>query len=263
MQLLMCPPTYYGIEYEINPWMKRSRQSDAALATQQWTELHRVLAEKLPAQIHLIDAKPGLPDMVFTANAGVVWKNKFIVSNFRHEVRRGEAPFFEQWFRARGFEIVHPAQEYYFEGEGDLLRCGELWFAGYRIRSDMLAHQKVAEIIGREILSLELTSGWFYHLDTCFCPIAENTALFYPPAFDEYAKTVLENHIPVLIPVPAGEAERFACNAVVGGNNIVMNTGCPVVRGKLEDLGFNVYETPLDEFLKAGGSAKCLTLIIG
>jgi N-dimethylarginine dimethylaminohydrolase len=263
MKLLMCPPAYYGIEYEINPWMNRSRQSDAALATQQWAGLQRVLVERIPAEIQLIDAKPGLPDMVFTANAGVVWQSKFIVSNFRHEVRRGEAPYFEQWFRARGLDIIHLPEEYYFEGEGDLLRCGELWFAGYHIRSDMMAHQKVAEIIDREILSLELTSGWFYHLDTCFCPLTEGAALFYPPAFDDYAKMVLENHIPALIPVPAGEAERFACNAVVGGSNIVMNTGCPVVRGKLEDMGFRVYETPLDEFLKAGGSAKCLTLIIG
>jgi N-dimethylarginine dimethylaminohydrolase len=126
-----------------------------------------------------------------------------------------------------------------------------------------MAHQKVAEMIEREILSLELTSGWFYHLDTCFCPLSEKAALFYPPAFDDYARRVLENHIPDLIPVPAAEAERFACNAVVGGNNIVLNTGCPVIRGKLEEIDFNVYETPLDEFLKAGGSAKCLTLIIG
>ena len=263
MQLLMCPPSHYGIEYEINPWMKRSRQSDAALAARQWNELRRVLAEKMPAEIHLIDAIPGLPDMVFTANAGLVWQNKFIVSNFRHEVRRGEAAHFEQWFRARGFEIVQLPEQYYFEGEGDLLRCGELWFAGYHIRSDMMAHQKVAEILDREILSLELISGWFYHLDTCFCPLSDKIALFYPPAFDDYAKTVLEEHIPDLIPVLPNEAERFACNAVVGGNNVVMNTGCPVARGKLEDLGFNVYETSLDEFLKAGGSAKCLTLIMG
>jgi N-dimethylarginine dimethylaminohydrolase len=263
MQLLMCSPSYYGIEYEINPWMKRSRQSDAALASRQWNELCRVLAEKLPAEIQLIDAVPKLPDMVFTANAGLVWQNKFIVSNFRHEVRRAEAAHFAQWFRARGFEIVYLPEKYYFEGEGDLLRCGELWFAGYHIRSDMMAHQKVAEIVDREILSLELTSGWFYHLDTCFCPLSDQTALFYPPAFDDYAKTVLEEHIPDLIPVPAQEAERFACNAVIGDKDVVMNTGCPLARKKLESRGFNVYETPLDEFLKAGGSAKCLTLIMG
>jgi N-dimethylarginine dimethylaminohydrolase len=263
MQLLMCAPSYYGIEYEINPWMKRSRQSDAGLARQQWNALHRVLAEKLSAEIYLIDPKPGLPDMVFTANAGVVWQSKFIVSNFRHEVRRGEAALFAQWFRAGGLEVVQLPEAYYFEGEGDLLRCGDLWFAGYHIRSDIMAHQKVAEIIDREILSLELTSGWFYHLDTCFCPVSDKAALFYPPAFDDYAKRVLQDHIPDLIPVPDREAERFACNAVVSAGKIVMNAGCPVVRGRLEGLGFDVYETPLDEFLKAGGSAKCLTLIIG
>jgi N-dimethylarginine dimethylaminohydrolase len=259
----MCAPSYYGIEYEINPWMSRSRQSDAGLALRQWSELQRVLADKFAAEICLIVPRPGLPDMVFTANAGVVWQNRFIVSNFRHQVRKGEAAHFAEWFRARGLEIIYLPEEYYFEGEGDLLRYGELWFAGYHIRSDMMAHQRVAEIIEREILSLELTSGWFYHLDTCFCPLSDKAALFYPPAFDDYARVVLENHISNLIPVPAEEAERFACNAVVSGKNIVMNTGCPVVRAKLEALGFNVYETPLDEFLKAGGSAKCLTLIIG
>jgi N-dimethylarginine dimethylaminohydrolase len=262
MQLLMCPPSHYGIEYEINPWMKRSRPSDHRRAARQWNNLRRMLAEKLPAEIHLIEPKSGLPDMVFTANAGLVWQNKFIVSNFRHEVRRGEAPHFEKWFRERGFESVHLPEQYYFEGEGDLLRSGELCFAGYHIRSDMIPHQKVAEVIEREVLSLELTSDWFYHLDTCFCPLSQEAALFYPQAFDVYARRVLENQIPVLIPVPREEAERFACNAVVAGKNIVMNTGCPVVRERLEELGFHIYETPLDEFLKAGGSAKCLTLII-
>jgi N-dimethylarginine dimethylaminohydrolase len=263
MQLLMCPPSYYGIEYEINPWMKRSRPSDAALAARQWRDLHRLLGEQLSVELHLIDAKAGLPDMVFTANAGVVWQGKFIVSNFRHAVRRGEAPHFAAWFRERGFEILHLPEDYYFEGEGDLLRCGELWFAGYHIRSDMIAHQKVADIMDQEVLSLELTSGWFYHLDTCFCPLSEKAALYYPPAFDVYAQRVLANQIPHLIPVPAAEAKRFACNAVVVGTSVVLNSGCPVTRGKIEELGFKVFETPLDEFLKAGGSAKCLVLIIG
>jgi arginine dihydrolase len=263
MRLLLCPPSYYGIEYEINPWMSRDRQSDAERACRQWSDFRRLLAENLLAEIDTIDAKPGLPDMVFTANAGLVWQNKFIVSNFRHEVRRGESAHFGDWFRQRGFEIVHLSEDDCFEGEGDLLRCGDLWFAGYHIRSDINALQKVAEVIEREVLPLELTSGWFYHLDTCFCPLSAGAALYYPPAFDAYARKVLEHHIPVLVPVPAQEATRFACNAVVAGRNIVMDTGCPVVRGKVEELGFNIFETPLDEFRKAGGGAKCLTLIIG
>ena len=262
MRFLMCAPSFYGIEYEINPWMNRARQSDPKRAQRQWSSLRRILEEQLSLDVRLVNAQPGLPDMVFTANAGLAWKNQFIVSNFRYDVRRGEAPHFEAWFHNLGFEIVRLPQEHYFEGEGDLLQCGELWFAGYHIRSDLLAHQKVAEIIEDEILSLELTSDWYYHLDTCFCPLSDKHALFYPPAFDSYALAVLAKHIPDLIPVTPEEAAQFACNAIVAGRDIVMNTGCPRVRQKLEALGFRIFEVPLDEFIKAGGSAKCLVLRI-
>lgn len=262
MKLLMCPPTYYGIEYEINPWMSRGRPSDARLAREQWGALYRTLREGLGVEISLVEPKRGLPDMVFTANAGLVWQNKFIVSNFRHEVRRREAPHYEEWFRSRGFDILRLPTGIFFEGEGDLLRCGNLWFAGYHIRSDILSHQRVAEIIEQEILSLELHNEWYYHLDTCFCPLGQGRALFHPPAFDSYARKVLENHIPELVAVSAEEAARFACNAIVAGTRVAINDGCPQVRRNLEAMNMTVLETPLGEFLKSGGSAKCLALIL-
>ena len=262
MMLLMSPPTYYGIEYEINPWMSRSRQTDASHAASQWLRLRDILQHVLKLDVRIVEPVHGLPDMVFTANAGLVWKTQFVVSNFRYEVRRGEAPHYEKWFHEQGYDIVRLPQEYLFEGEGDLLQCGELWFGGYHVRSDIAAHQKVAEIIDQEVLSLELTNNWFYHLDTCFCPLGEEQALFYPPAFDAYAIKVLEANIARLIEVSPQEAARFACNAIVVGNSVVMNEGCPKLRARLETLGFSVFETPLSEFLKAGGSAKCLALTI-
>ena len=150
MRLLMCPPLHYGIQYEINPWMSRSRQSDPQLAQEQWRALYRILQDRLELDVPLVEPRPGLPDMVFTANAGLVWGDRFIVSNFRHQVRRGEAPHFENWFQVRGYEIHHLPAGLFFEGEGDLLMCGDLCFAGYRIRSDIGAHDKVAEIIEYE-----------------------------------------------------------------------------------------------------------------
>jgi N-dimethylarginine dimethylaminohydrolase len=262
MKILLCPPTYYGIEYEINPWMSRSRQSDRDQARAQWQGLRKLLEERLAVAIDLVEPQPGLPDMVFTANAGLAWNDTFIVSNFRHQVRRGEAEFFAQWFERRGFTVIRLPPEMYFEGEGDLLKCGDSWFAGYHRRSDIVAHNKVAEIIEQEILSLELTSDWFYHLDTCFCPLRPGQALYYPAAFDSYGRKVLADNFSQLIAVAGDEAARFACNAIVAGDAIVLNDGCPKVRRQLESLGFTVFETPLSEFLKAGGSAKCLVLQI-
>ena len=261
--LLMCPPDYFEISYEINPWMSTKRQADKAKAREEWNAYHKLLTEKLKVQVELLKPVEGLPDMVFTANGGLVWDHNFIVSNFRYEVRRVEAAHFEEWFRHRGFNVTRLPPELYFEGEGDLLRCSDTWFAGYHIRSDILAHHKVADIIEQEILSLELTDDWFYHLDTCFCPLGNGRALYYPPAFDGYARTVLHNRVSQLIAVSYDEAARFACNAIVVGDSVVMNDGCPKVREQLESLGLTVFETPLSEFLKAGGSAKCLVLIIG
>lgn len=262
MRLLMCRPEFYGIEYEINPWMSRSRQADRERADRQWRQLCKVLSVDLGVDIELIEPQPGLPDMVFTANAGFVWNDKFIASNFRHAVRQGEAAHFAAWFEAHGYEIIRLPEELYFEGEGDLLRCGDLWFGGYRFRSDFLSHQRIAEIVEREILSLDLTNSWFYHLDTCFCPLGAGRALFYPGAFDSYASRVLEHHFSELIAVSEREAARFACNAIVDADRIVINEGCPDLRRILEDRGYAVFETPLDEFIKAGGSAKCLCLIL-
>jgi N-dimethylarginine dimethylaminohydrolase len=256
----MCPPLYYGIEYEINPWMSRSRQSDPETAQAQWRRLYRLLETDLDVEVALVEPRAGLPDMVFTANAGLVWGTKFIKSNFRHQVRRGEEPHFQNWFEVRGYDVLRLPEDRLFEGEGDLLSCGDLFFAGYHIRSDIHSHQKVAEILEREILSLELTSEWFYHLDTCFCPLGPGLALYHPAAFDSYALKVLENNLTSLVAVPEDEARRFACNAIVVDRSVVMNDGCPQTRDKLLSLGLTVFETPLGEFIKAGGSAKCLVL---
>jgi N-dimethylarginine dimethylaminohydrolase len=259
----MCAPDFYGIEYEINPWMSRSRQANRERAVGQWRRLCDVLRTELGVEIDLLEPRPGLPDMVFTANAGVVWNGKFIAANFRHEVRQGEVPHYQAWFEQRGYEIVRLPAQFYFEGEGDLLRGDDIWFAGYRIRSDISSHGTIAEIVAQEILSLELTNSWFYHLDTCFCPLPDGRAFCYPGAFDGYGLRVLADRIPELITVSEAEAKRFACNAIVQGNLIVMNDGCPKLRRTLEERGYTVFETPLDEFIKAGGSAKCLALIIG
>ena len=256
----MCPPVYYGIEYEINPWMSRGRPSDPIVAQDQWRALYELLQDRLDVDVLLMEPRPGLPDMVFTANAGLVWENKFIVSNFRHEVRRGEVTHFEDWFAARNYEIVHLPDQDHFEGEGDLLMCGDSFFAGYPNRTSILSHQRLAEIIQRKVLTLKLINDWFYHLDTCFCPLSSNQAIYYPAAFDANALKVLEHYIDSLIAISEEEARRFACNAIVVEKNVIMNAGCPNIRDRLESLGFSVFELAFTEFIKAGGSAKCLVL---
>jgi N-dimethylarginine dimethylaminohydrolase len=257
--ILMCRPDHFGIEYEINPWMHVEKDADRALALKQWQALVALL-EKAGAKIEFMAPAPGLPDMVFTANAGVVWRDAFVPSVFRHEERQGEQPHFERWFRERGWKVVKLPSGAAFEGAGDALFCGRTLFAGYLHRSEIESHAELGECFGCETLSLELVDPRFYHLDTCFCPLAPGVALYYPGAFDEYGRRVLEANVPKLLAVPESDAVRFACNAVVIGETVTHNSGCPWLEEVLVENGFVSQATPLDEFLKAGGSAKCLTL---
>jgi N-dimethylarginine dimethylaminohydrolase len=257
--ILMCPPDYYGIEYEINPWMSRSRNSDQELSRQQWRALHDLLVA-LGADVRLMEPVEGLPDLVFTANAGMVFHDAVFLSRFRHPARQGETPLDEAWFQTNGFRTVSLPERMSFEGAGDALFCGETLFGGYIIRSDARALQWVAAQIGCRVIPLQLVDHSYYHLDTCFCPLSPGEAVYHRDAFDEYGQRVLSKEIETLIPVQPEEAARFACNAVVVGRHVVLNTGCPRLEADLAARGYTPHATPLDEFIKAGGSAKCLTL---
>jgi N-dimethylarginine dimethylaminohydrolase len=260
-RLLLCPPDHYGIEYEINPWMDRARGSDTDLARAQWRGLHEQLG-KLGCDIQLATPQPRLPDMVFTANAGLVVGKKFIRSNFRFAERRGEEAHFEKWFADQGYEIACLPEGMFFEGEGDALFCGETLYCGYRFRSDIRSHQAIGEILKCLVISVELVEDRFYHLDTCFCPLPDGGAIWHPGAFDDYGRRVIRDRIAGLIDVAPEEAMHFACNAVVLDREIVMPEGCPKLTATLAERGYRSHPLPMTEFLKAGGACKCLTLLL-
>jgi len=274
--ILMCPPDFYGIHYEINPWMDMSRQAEHAVATEQWNALYRQITQS-GASVSLLASVPGLPDLVFTANAAMVFRRTedispsttdgrksslpmALLSRFRHRQRQGEEPYNRQWFAEHGFEVVDVPEGYDFEGAGDALFCGDTLYAGYRMRSDAGGHQQIGRMLGVRVIPVELVDARYYHLDTCFCPLADGEAIWYPPAFDEYGQKAIREHVPRLIEVEQAEAERFACNAVVIGRRVITNTGCDRLHAALVARGYEPIATPLDEFVKAGGSAKCLTL---
>ena len=257
--ILMCPPDYFGIEYEINPWMNLAFPADHGLAVRQWQALRELLAG-LGAAIETVVPRPGLPDLVFTANAGLIHGRTAILSRFRHPQRQGEEPVFQDHLTKLGFDVVALSADDYFEGAGDALFCGETLFAGYRIRSSVRSLQRVAARIGVQVLPLELTDERFYHLDTCFCPLNPTTAIWFPPAFDHYGRQVIEANVPALIALEEAEATCFAANAVVVARSVVTNVGCPRLHEQLRGAGFDPVATPLSEFVRAGGSAKCLTL---
>jgi lysine-ketoglutarate reductase/saccharopine dehydrogenase-like protein (TIGR00300 family) len=263
VRILMCAPHHYDVDYVINPWMEGNiHRSSRNTAEEQWNKLHQVL--KTYAAVDLVEPQPGWPDMVFTANAGLVLGDTVVLSRFYHPERQGEEPYFHQWFESEGFTVHRLPKSLPFEGAGDALldRSGRWLWAGYGFRSELDSHPYLAKWLDVEVLSLRLVDRRFYHLDTCFCPLADGYLLYYPPAFDTYSNHLIELRVPAekRIPVEERDAVNFACNAVNLDQMVVMNQASDRLKGLLSDRGFSVIETPLTEFLKAGGAAKCLTL---
>jgi lysine-ketoglutarate reductase/saccharopine dehydrogenase-like protein (TIGR00300 family) len=263
IRILMCPPDHYDVDYVINPWMEGNiHKSSRDRAVEQWQKLHQVLKDV--AIVDLVAPAKGWPDMVFTANAGLVLGTNVVLSRFFHKERQGEEPYFKAWFEENGFTVYELPKDLPFEGAGDALfdREGRWLWAGYGFRSELDSHPYIAKWLDTEVVSLRLIDERFYHLDTCFCPLTGGYLLYYPPAFDSYSNRVIEMRIPeekrIIVEEP--DAVCFACNAVNVGSTIVMNQISDGLRNKLTKAGFNVTETPLSEFLKAGGAAKCLTL---
>ncbi len=259
----MCPPDQYDIDYVINPWMAGNiHKSSHNEAVQQWRSLRDLLEQD--AIVEEIAPAHGLPDMVFTANAGLALGKKVVLSRFLHRERQGEQEPFKAWFKQHGFEVFELPPDLPFEGAGDALldRQGACLWAAYGFRTELDAHPYLARWLNLEVISLRLIDPRFYHLDTCFCPLEGGWILYYPQAFDAYSNRLIERRVPPekRIVVSEADAVRFACNAVNIGGKIYLNQVSSELRGRLEAAAFAVIETPLTEFIKAGGAAKCLTL---
>ncbi len=262
-RILMCPPDHFTVDYVINPWMAgQEDELDKARATEQWNTLKDELSEF--ADIVTMEPQPDLPDLVFTANAGVVYGDKAIASHFMPQERRAEEPHYKQWFRGNGFKLLDLDEKIGFEGAGDCLfdRRGDWLWTGHGFRTEIEAHPEIAAYFDKEVVSVRLTDSRFYHIDTCMCPLTDGFLMYHPPAFDFDSRIAIEKRVPPhkRIVVDTMDAGNFACNAVNIGDMVFLNQASDPLKARLMLAGFHVREVNLSEFLKAGGSAKCLTL---
>ena len=262
-RFLMCPPDHFEVAYVINPWMAGNvARCDQARARRQWRDLHALLSRH--AEVAAMPAASGVPDMVFTANAGLVLGERVVLTRFRHPQRQAEEPLFERWFGEQGFEVLKLDRHLHFEGAGDALfdRSRQRLWLGHGHRSDAACAPALERLLQVEVQPLRLADPRFYHLDTCFCPLEGGYLMYFPDAFDDASRQRIARLVPqpLRITVDERDAAAFACNAVNSGRHVFLNRASPALQERLQAHGFLVHQSPLGEFIKAGGAAKCLTL---
>lgn len=260
-RFLMCEPRYFTVLYQINPWMDASVPVDPDSAWRQWDHLVSTLAAA-GAQIDTVPAQPGLPDMVFMANAGIVDGRRFVPAAMKHAERRAEVPHARAWFAARGFELVELGEGAVQEGAGDALPFAGALVAGHRSRSSAAAYDHLAARMGWTVHRLELPDPRYYHVDLVFCPLDERRAMIAPGALTPAGRRLLAELVPEPLALEDAEAASCCANSVVVGRTIVMPHCPPRVGRQLERWGFDVEVVDVSEFIKAGGACRCLTLAL-
>ena len=255
----MCRPTHFTVSYEINPWMHSSLPTDTELAIAQWQELHDTYLE-LGHEVELIEPAEGLPDMVYSANGALLSDGTVYTANFTYPQRAPEAPLFAQWFAERDFR-VHTAENVN-EGEGDILTVGDLVLGGSGFRTSVEAHAELQELIGKPVISLRLVDPRFYHLDTALMVLSDSEIAYYPPAFSEGSRRVLETLFPDAVIATEADAVVLGLNGVSDGRHVICNPRATDLMAALRERGFEPIAIDTSELLKGGGGAKCCTLEI-
>jgi N-dimethylarginine dimethylaminohydrolase len=260
----MCPPDHFTVSYVINPWMDPAHPGDPMRARRQWDCLRDVYLD-LGHTVDVIPAVPGLPDMVFAANGGLVIDGHALGARFRHSQRAAEGPAYLEWLRSAGLRSVNAAVAVN-EGEGDFLVVGpageRLVLAGTGFRTTTGAHAEVQARFGVPVLSLELVDPRFYHLDTALAVLDDHTIAYYPRAFSRAGCRELRRRFPDAIEASTADAKILGLNAVSDGRHVVLAKGATGLAAQLRERGYKPIGVDLSELLKAGGGVKCCTLEI-
>lgn len=253
----MTPPAFFAVEYAINPWMDVTTPVDAGLALAQWERLRETYV-RLGHQVEVIEPVPGLPDMVYAANGGFVAHDVAIVARFRFAERAGESRAYARWMASLGYRPVHT--RHVNEGQGDLLKVGDIVLAGWGFRTDRRAHAEISAALRAPVISLELVDPRFYHLDTALAVLDDRTIAFYPPAFSADAQEQLGALFPAAIIADTADAYVLGLNVVSDGRHVVLPSAATGFAAQLRRAGFEPIGVDLSELLKGGGSVKCCTL---
>jgi len=260
-QVLVCNPLHFSeLNYVINPWMKPGTV-DGEKALLQWNQLVDAY-KNLGITVHIIDQEIGVPDMVFATDQGIVHGNKVLLSHFWYRERQKETPYYKKWFEENGYEIEYLPSGAYFEGNGDSYFWKDTLLVGVGYRADDYSCEEVSKALQVEVVPLQIADPKFYHLDVGFLPIDEQTAFYYPKAFDKKSREVLKKLVPNLLEFSKDEAYGFCANSVVTNGHVIHQKGNPTFQEKLKKLGYTSIEIDSGEFMKSGGGIHCLTNIL-
>ena len=267
-----------------NAWMQeldeKHRHIDIKKAINQFLQLYHFMAAEAVVYLLPTPRVSGLQDLVYCANMGVVLEEQsdnttVILSNFSTEVRAPEIQVGKAFFELMGYQTVIPP--YHFEGEAELKHLHDnIYLGGYGIRSDKRAYDWMAEQYGVNIIALEETEPYLYHLDCTVFPLTREDTLVCTEMYTAAEIRRIEK-VTNIVDVSVDDCFSGVCNNVRLGNSLLNASHIHEMKStdeyyneekqknrKLEDLAtqyaFELSFFNLSEFLKSGALLSCMVM---
>ncbi len=275
-KVLMSGADFFGVE-ELNPYEHKESQPDKLKAVAEHELLEKSFAA---AGIEVVKVPPPVncQDGIYTANWGLCWQNKFVLSSLPN-LRQAEEPYAKQVLSDLGYEIISPPGR--FSGQGDCLPCGNYLFVGSNYRTDKTVHQFLKNLYPGEVIAVETVpaidsdgkpiinkiTGWpdsyFYDLDLALAVLSPELIAWCPEAFTLNSRAKIAALPIEKIEVSLDEAiNGFACNLVSNGEQVIMSSRTPLLQSAVEARGFKTITPEIHELVKGGGYIRCCSLTL-
>ncbi len=281
---LMNLPFSMAADVANNVWMEEidsdKRKVDIPRAVNQFLQLYHFMAADAVVYLLPTPKLSGLQDLVFTANIGIVLghlqeKNVVVLSNFTTKVRRPETKVGDDFFELMGYQVINSPQ--HFEGEAELKHLYDNhYIGGYGGRSDRKAYEWMADEFDMNIIPLQETDPYLYHLDCTIFPLTKKETLVCTEMYTKAEIKAIEA-VTNIIDVNVDDAFSGICNSVRLGNTIMNASNIHEMKPSdeyykselqknrmLEDIavkyGFEVSYFNLSEYFKSGALLSCMVM---
>lgn len=268
-RFLVCRPDYFDSTFLFNPWMSFRDSVDTDRAMRQWEGMVAAL-EAAGAVVEVLEPTPDSPAQVFTADGAIVLGSGHALV-LRNDGPRGvlEPRNFADWLRADGFEVESIPPNRTLDG-GNVLQLHDGSFAcGLKPGADGSGEDYFGKLLRltseRSLHLVRLVDRQFLHLDMSIGRVGDAGYLVFEAALEGglaslEGSPILDREI---VLVDRDDAKQFACNGITVGNTFLTGSISRKLIDAIERLGYGACTLELDEFHKAGGGLKCLTLPLG
>ncbi len=251
---------FIAITREVNPdigsgelTFLRRGNIDIALALQQHQDYQSALSS-FGCEIVVVPTEPGLADSVFIEDTTIVLDEIAVLLRPGAASRRPEVTGVETVLRQ--YRSLASIQAPGTLDGGDLLRIGNVIFAGLSTRSNENGIEQLRNIVteyGFSVKTVETTKC--LHLKSAVSEVAPGTLLINPDwigasAFGDYEL------------IDVDREESHAANALLVGQNVIYPASFPRTGDKLATHGINVTPIDISELQKAEGAVTCCSLIL-